>query len=142
MSHLIANDILIPEMAALLREGKKVQFTPSGVSMRPFIEGSRDSVILQTKERYRVGDIVLMQMPSIYVLHRIIRTDGDHVTLQGDGNLRGEEHGEQSDILGYVTRIYSPRGIRKMRTRGRVWHHLLPWRRYLLKIYRHLPRIL
>lgn len=142
MSHLIANDILIPEMAALLREGKKVQFTPSGVSMRPFIEGSKDSVVLQTKSRYQVGDIVLMQLPESYVLHRLIAVNGEQVVLQGDGNLRGEEHGTQADILGYVTRIYSPKGRRKPRTRGRIWHILLPWRRYLLKIYRHLPRII
>ena len=33
----IANDILIPEIERLLKDGKEVRFTPSGVSMRPFI---------------------------------------------------------------------------------------------------------
>ena len=56
----VANDILIPELARLLAEGKEVRFTPSGVSMRPFIEGDRDSVILATLKRApRRGDILL-----------------------------------------------------------------------------------
>ena len=75
----IENDILIPELARLLAEGKEVRFTPSGVSMRPFIEGDKDSVILAplTREPKR-GDIVLAHavMPdksTTYVLHRIVR---------------------------------------------------------------------
>ena len=56
----IANDILIPELARLLKEGKEVRFTPSGVSMRPFIEGDRDSVILAVVSGSpRKGDILL-----------------------------------------------------------------------------------
>lgn len=138
MPHLIANDILIPEMAALLREGHQVRFTPSGVSMRPFIEGGKDSVVLERKPRYRVGDIVLMQLPTTYVLHRLIAVDGDRVTLRGDGNLYGVEQGTQADILGYVTEIRSPKGCRKIISKGRVWHALFPVRGFLLKVYRHL----
>lgn len=142
MPHLVANDILIPEMASLLQEGKRVCFTPSGVSMRPFIEGGRDSVVLETKKRYEVGDIVLMHLPTKYVLHRLIRTEGEQVVLQGDGNVFGEELGMQQDILGYVTEIRSPKGTRKIKSKGRVWHWLLPVRKYLLKIYRHSPRLI
>lgn len=141
MPHLIANDILIPEMAALLQEGHQVRFTPSGVSMRPFIEGGKDSVVLERKPRYRVGDIVLMQLPTTYVLHRLIAVDGDRVTLRGDGNLYGVEQGTQADILGYVTEIRSPKGCRKIICKGRVWHVLFPVRGFLLKVYPpfHLP---
>ena len=51
----IANEILIPELARLLATGKEVRFTPSGVSMRPFIEGDRDSVILAPLKRANRG---------------------------------------------------------------------------------------
>ena len=93
----IENDILIPEIARLLNEGKEVRFTPSGVSMRPFIEGDRDSVILVKLSRTpQVGDIILAQVETLcgkssYVLHRLIRIEGDRYVLQGDGNLAGEE---------------------------------------------------
>lgn len=139
----IANDILIPELARLLAEGKEVRFTPSGVSMRPFIEGDRDSVILTAlKTPPRRGDILLAQTQTLcgkttYVLHRLIRIEGDTYVFQGDGNLAGEERCALGDIIGRVARIETPKGHRKLLTRGRVWFALRPVRKWLLKIYRH-----
>ena len=154
----VANDILIPELARLIGEGKEVRFTPSGVSMRPFIEGDKDSVILAPVQTLRVGDILLAQATNtqspIYVLHRLIRIDQRQALsrndqrpttnnqsplyiLQGDGNLQGEEQCTRANIIGVVTHIETPRGRRKPLTRGRLWHHLFPCRRFLLKIYRH-----
>jgi len=143
MPHLIANAILIPEIAQLVRDGKSVTFTPGGVSMRPFIEGGKDSVLLVRPEHLRVGDIILAEVSDErYVLHRLIALDGDKVTLMGDGNVRGEEHCTQDKVLAKVREIYSPKGHRKPLTRGRLWYYALPIRRYLLKIYRHTPRLL
>lgn len=140
----IENDILIPEIARLLNEGKEVRFTPSGVSMRPFIEGDRDSVILVKLSRTpQVGDIILAQVETLcgkssYVLHRLIRIEGDRYVLQGDGNLAGEEVCALGDIIGVVIRIENPSGGRKMLTKGRIWYYLRPIRKYLLKVYRKL----
>lgn len=139
----IANDILIPELARLLAEGKEVRFTPSGVSMRPFIEGDRDSVILAPLRREpRKGDILLAEVETLcgrrtYVLHRLIRIEGEELVLQGDGNLAGEERCKTADVIGRVIRIENPRGRRKPLTRGKLWFALRPLRHYLLKIYRH-----
>ena len=139
----IANDILIPELARLLAEGKEVRFTPSGVSMRPFIEGDQDSVILKALTRPpRRGDILLAQTQTLcgqttYVLHRLIRIENDTYVLQGDGNLAGEERCALGDIIGRVTCIETPSGRRKPLTRGYLWHLLKPVRNYLLKLYRH-----
>ena len=147
----IANDILIPEIERLLKDGKEVRFTPSGVSMRPFIEGDRDSVILTSLTRSpRIGDILLVRLESnspmsnvqcpmspTFVLHRLVRIEGDTLVLQGDGNLCGEERCGASDIIGIVKRIESPSGRRKPLTRGRLWYHMHRWRWLLLKIYRH-----
>lgn len=139
--HFVSNDILIPHFAQLLKEGKRVEFTPTGVSMRPFIEGGKDVVVLKKHPNVRVGDICLAQIPLqsrdyIYVLHRVIRLDDNNVILKGDGNLRGEECCSQDDILGTVEEIRSPRGIRKFCTRGWIWRHLHP-RWFFLKVYRH-----
>lgn len=139
----IENDILIPELARLLNEGKEVRFTPSGVSMRPFIEGDKDSVILAPMNRApQRGDILLAQVQTLcgrttYVLHRLIRIEGQDLILQGDGNLSGEERCNTADIIGIVTRIENPKGRRKPLTRGRLWYILRPLRKWLLKIYRH-----
>ena len=157
----VENDILIPEIARLLQEGKEVRFTPSGVSMRPYIEGDRDSVILAKMSRApRIGDIILAKAEtpcgrssyvlhrvilakaetpcgrSSYVLHRVIRIEGERIVLQGDGNLAGEEVCAAGDIIGTVIRIEAPSGRRKLLTRGRLWYHLRGFRWLLLKIYR------
>jgi hypothetical protein len=144
----IENDILIPELARLLAEGKEVRFTPSGVSMRPYIEGDRDSVILAPlKCAPQRGDILLAQVQTLcgrqtYVLHRLVRIE--HVPgneteyiLQGDGNLAGEERCRLGDIIGRVKAIEAPSGRCKPLTSGRLWYALRPLRKWLLKIYRH-----
>lgn len=144
----IENDILIPELARLIAEEKEVRFTPSGVSMRPFIEGDKDSVILSPLERLpKKGDILLASVATPdgqhkYVLHRLIRIEGPETDeplyiLMGDGNLIGTETCTRADIIGRVTRIETPSGRSKPLTRARLWRLLLPYRKYLLKIYRH-----
>ncbi len=150
MGHIVANDILIPEMVRLLGEGYEVRFTPNGISMRPWIEGGRDSVVLRRLARpVRVGDIVLAQCAMhnaqctmhngrrIYVLHRVVRVEnaGERIVLMGDGNLVGEETCTPWDILGFVVRIENCRGWRKPLTRGRLWRRLLPCRKQLLWLY-------
>ncbi len=139
----VENDILIPELARLLNEEKEVRFTPSGVSMRPFIEGDKDSVVLAPLGRLpKRGDILLARVTGYagrrtYVLHRLIRIEGELYILQGDGNLMGEEQCRLEDIIGRVVRIETPSGRRKPLTRGCIWHALFPVRKWLLKIYRH-----
>ena len=143
----VENDILIPFQAQLLSEQKEVLFTPAGVSMRPFIEGGKDSVVLKSvTAEPQVGDIILASVATpnggkTYVLHRLIRIQsgekGKVYILQGDGNLVGEEACSREDIIGRVTAIQTPSGSRKCLTRGRIWYHLLPIRKWLLKIYRH-----
>lgn len=154
MTKCVNNDILIPEMAELLHEGKDVRFTPTGVSMRPFIEGGKDVVVLRKLPDVRVGDISLaainrpisnsaaIQSPTAqrsnisYVLHRVISVRNDHVTLLGDGNIGATEQCTTSDILGTVIRIETAGGRRKPLTRGRLWYHLRGGRRIMLKVYR------
>ena len=144
----IENDILIPELARLLAEGKEVRFTPSGVSMRPFIEGDKDSVVLSPLDSSpKKRDLLLAEVTASdgqkkYVLHRLIDIEGAETgeplyILMGDGNLSGTESCTRTGIIGRVTRIESPRGFRKILTRGKLWLRLKPHRPFLLKLYRH-----
>ena len=139
----VENDILIPEMERLLRDGHEVRFTPAGQSMRPFIEGDRDSVILAPLRRKpRRGDVVLARAETLcgkatYVLHRILHIEEETLVLQGDGNLSGEERCKVADVIGIVVRVESPSGRRKWLPRGILWQMLMPVRHWLLKIYRH-----
>ncbi len=134
----LPNEIFIPEIVRLVNEGRQVQFTPTGASMRPFIEGGVDNVTLVKPADLQVGDIVLAEIQQQhYVLHRIYAIEGDALTLMGDGNLIGTEHCTRAQVLAKVVAIHSPKGRNKPLTRAWLWRHLKYARRILLKIYRH-----
>jgi len=137
----LPNDVWLGEVSQMLREGKPYAIYVKGYSMRPFIEHTRDRVFLEKRDSYNVGDAVLAQIaPGHYVLHRIIEKKGGHLTLQGDGNVRGVEHCQEQDVSGVVTQYIRPHRIipaddPKLVRRIRLWRRLRPIRRCLLFIY-------
>jgi hypothetical protein len=132
-----SNDILMPEFERLLKEGHMVEFAPKGVSMRPFIEGGRDKVVLKACNEPQVGMIVLARINQAFVLHRIYKIRGKKIILQGDGNLTGQEVCKAEDIIGRVVRVKGKYGKRKRLTRGRLWRHMpLLLKKLVLKVYR------
>ncbi len=135
---IIPNDILLGEVAALLREGREAVITPTGNSMLPFIRGGVDRVVLRRTDDVTVGDIVLVHTGGRYILHRLIARDGDALTLMGDGNLQGTESCTTADVVGTVTAVIRPSGREQTPGKGRLWRILKPLRRYLLAIYRRL----
>lgn len=139
---IVANNVLIPEIARLVSEGAKVVFIPKGASMLPFIREGKDSVVLKSPEDLCVGDIVLARnTPGAYVLHRIIEIDGDNIVLMGDGNIIGTETCRVSDILAMADKIIKDgkeidcRSNNHLR-KAEIWKRLKPIRRYLLAIYK------
>lgn len=140
----LANEILFPEVAALLEEGHTVTLKAKGTSMMPFIVGGRDSVVLQKADRVAVGDIVLARLDDgRHVLHRVtgLAEGGKVVNLMGDGSIRCRETCRRSDLLGKAVQIVrngrtvdcSAAGERRW---ARLWQALLPVRRYVLWIFR------
>lgn len=135
----VSNAILMPEFERLLNNGHTVEFMPQGTSMRPFIEGGHDSVILGRNTNPKVGDIVLAKTNQQYVLHRIVKINNNDIILQGDGNLQGYEYCTKNDIIGKVIIIKNKNGKRKCLTKGIIWRHLPTcFKKLALKIYRKL----
>ena len=134
----VPNDILLEEVAAVLDEGREAVITPTGNSMLPFIRGGRDRVVLRRQDGMAAGDIVLARIGDRYVLHRVLGVSGTHLTLMGDGNIRGTESCTASDVIGTVVEIIRPDGRRCSPGKGRVWRALKPVRRYILAIYRRM----
>ncbi|RNC64562.1 S24/S26 family peptidase [Proteiniphilum sp. X52] len=140
----LSNEVMLPEVARMLSEGKQVTIRAKGNSMLPFIVGGKDSVVLEGKGLYGVGDIVLAEIrPKLFVLHRILKIDDEQVTLMGDGNISGMEQCRRENICGRViTIIHKGRQIdcdsKKSHRKARLWKSLLPVRRYLLGIYRRI----
>ena len=136
----------IEEALRLVQKGVTVTFPVTGQSMLPFIIGGKESVILHSPGGLvDVGDVVLAWVDgNRYVVHRIIRIDGDRVTLMGDGNVAVTEHCRLNDIKARVTHVVDAKDrthylYNRWRMLGaKVWYWLRPIRRYLLAIYRRL----
>ena len=140
--HELPNDVFLGLVSEKLAEGHTAVIWVKGYSMRPFIEFGRDKVKLATAATYQVGDAVLAEIAKgHYVLHRIIRTEGDKITLQGDGNVRGIEYCTTADIRGVVTEYIRPNRTLSaddacLKRKIRIWRTLFPIRRYLLFLYK------
>lgn len=139
------NAVFLPAVISFFDEGHTVTIRLRGFSMRPFLEDNRDLALLRKPTNPKVYDPVLAEIePKHFVLHRIIKIDGDKVTLRGDGNL-GCEHCRLQDIRAQVVGFYR-KGRKKLdRTDGRkwrvyswIWVRLFPIRRYLLAFYRRI----
>ena len=139
----MTEDQIIDEAVRLVSDGVSVTLPVDGRSMLPFIIGGRESVVLQKSEGAKVGDVVLAWVEGgRWVVHRIIRIDGDRVTLMGDGNLAGTEHCSVGDMKAIATHVVDAKGrmhemdICWRRVAVRLWWYLKPIRRYLLGIYK------
>jgi hypothetical protein len=142
---MITDERILEEAIRLVREGVSVTLPVNGNSMLPFIIGGRESVILKRAGLVDEGDVVLAWVEGCrYVVHRIIRIDGNHITLMGDGNIVGTEHCTVGDIKAIVTHVVDANGKihdinNKWRRRAaKVWFWIRPIRRYILAIYRRL----
>lgn len=141
----ISNDILIPEVARNVAEGHTVTLPLKGFSMRPFLEDGRDKAMLTKVGELHVGDpVIAYTSDHRYVLHRIVKMEGDEITLLGDGNL-GTEHCRRKDVLCAVIGFYRKGRSKLDRTDGLkwrcyswLWMRLRPVRRYLLAAYRRI----
>lgn len=148
-TRMMANEVLLPQVVEMLNEGHTVTLPLRGRSMRPFLEDGRDKALLvAVKEPPRVGDAVLAEISKgHYVLHRIVKIEGERVTLRGDGNL-GTESCRIEDIRALATAFFrkgrnEPDSVKgwKWRIYSWWWMRLLPIRRYLLFAFHpHIPR--
>ena len=119
-----------------LAQGKVVQIAPLGISMLPFIRGGRDKVLVQKEAEVKVGDLVLVPYGDHLILHRVYATDGSHLTLMGDGNLKGTEEVDASEVLATAVQVIRPNGRCIKPSKAWLWRHTLSVRRLLLKLRR------
>ena len=138
--------LMMTEISRLISEGKTVSITAKGYSMNPFIMHMRDQLILGPwkDEDIRKGAVVLVKdIRGCYVVHRIIRREGDKITLMGDGNIGIKETALVKDVIALMHgvtkkgRTYSVQSLR-WRLYSCFWKMLTPVRRYPLALWRRL----
>ena len=142
----IENDKWFPFILEYFNQGTKtITINLKGISMRPFLESDRDKALLAPVGKVKVSDPILAEIdPGHFVLHRIVRLEGENVTLMGDGNLT-YEHCRRQDLRASVVGFYRKGRTHLDRTDGRkwkvyswIWMRLTPIRRYLLAFYRYI----
>ncbi|MBQ0073678.1 MAG: peptidase S41 [Prevotella sp.] len=147
---LLPNEIIIPQVAEMVRKGHTVTLPLRGFSMRPYLEDKRDKALLSSVPLYlNVGDVILAEIsPKRYALHRIVSIDGDIITMYGDGNFT-PEYIERQDVLAIALGFYRKGSTKLSSVEGfwyrmywKTWVMLRPIRRYLLLIWKlyHYPK--
>ena len=142
-----ARQLFFAEVEAMLAEGREVQIRMKGHSMRPLLRSERDQVVLTPcadPARLQPGDVVLFRCCGRHILHRIVRRDGERLTLAGDGNYRITEQCTTRDVAGIAVRVIRASGrvvgcdSPGWRLRSRLWLAIPPWlRRQVLRVLWH-----
>ena len=136
------------EISKLISEGKIVSISAKGYSMNPFITHLKDQITLGpwTDEQIREGAVVLVKdIRGLYLVHRIIKRDGDRLTLMGDGNIGIIETAHVNNVIALMIgvikkgRTYSVKSLR-WRLYSWFWKLLTPVRRYPLALWRKFHR--
>lgn len=146
MKKIIPNEILLPEVARLIAEGHTATITVRGNSMNPFLVDRRDRITLGgfTPDDLQPGvSILARDTTGRIVFHRIIRRNGDLLTLQGDGNLTQTEEASIDNVMGLMTEAvrkgkHYPADGKVWKRYSRWWIKLTPLRRWLLAIFRRI----
>ena len=139
--------LLAEEIHHLVMEGRTVEIKARGSSMRPFIQGGRDSIVLGPAHGIRTGDILLCRIAQKdYVIHRLVRKEEDGLILMGDGNLKGTEHCTADKVVAKAIRIVGRKRTLScdspcFRFLSFLWWRLLPVRRYLLGLLRAVEKV-
>lgn len=145
----LPNSPLIEAVAAVVHSGRSASLIIRGNSMIPFLMDGRDEVILSSfePEALKPGAVVLVRSPrGGFLLHRIIRRNGNRLTLQGDGILHSTEQVLVDNVIAMLTGIvrrgkkYDCNGT-VWRWYSAVWTHARPVRNFLLRAYIYSSRI-
>lgn len=133
---------LLPIAEELIKAGKPVQIKVSGNSMRPFIAGNRDKVVLGAVKKLKKGDVVLYKNSyGEYLLHRICSIKDTKCKTIGDYCLHKDNEIDQADIIA-VAKLLIRKGKKIpcdsliWQLYSKLWLALLPVRSYLLTVHK------
>lgn len=144
----IPNEILLTQVAQYIREGRSVTLTVRGNSMNPFLVDGRDQVTLSPfiEKELQPGAVVLArESGGRLLLHRIIRRQGEVLTMLGDGNIQYTEETCISNVIGIMTKTIRKGkeyacNERTWQWYSALWFKLRPMRKELLSLFRILQR--
>ena len=123
--------------------------TPSGDSMRPMLQGKRDSILVKAAIRpIRRGDVLLYEMADgTHVLHRVIAVTKEGYKMRGDNCYAPEPLLQEDGIIGVLEgfwrkdRYYACDSHKGYRFYVALWLVSFPLRRFCVRVKNKLKRI-
>lgn len=117
---IVSPDLVMEPLLGLLDETPAVPLVISGGSMVPFLIPGRDTVYLsRITAPVSRGDMVLYRRADgSYVLHRVLRAEGDSFMMLGDAQTAPEAGIGRKQLLAIVTAV---RRKGKLLRRGSFW---------------------
>lgn len=145
---IVPNDVFFDEIADRIATGEKVIIRAKGESMRPFIRGGCDKIVLKKleSENLKKGNIVLARISDgRFVVHRIEKVEKDSLVLRGDGNLSTREVCRFQDVVAHATAVVRhgkmiAKGSIRWKWQGWLWPSGVFLRRLLLGLDRRRNR--
>lgn len=127
---------LMPLIREQLMAGKRVKFSPKGISMLPMLRQGIDSVILSPlPDKLKKYDLPLYQRDNgQYVLHRVVKV-GETYTCMGDNQFVSEQGLRHDQMIGLVTAFCRDKKEISVTDRTyqlycRMWHYSRPMRHF------------
>lgn len=133
---------LLPVIEETLQAGGTVKLPITGTSMLPLLVAGRDTVTLSpiTAPLQKFDIPFYRRRDGAFVLHRIVAcNEDDTYTLCGDNQWVFEQGILAEQCIGIVSEItrngktFSAQS-KKYKRYVRIWHRLLPVRKYIVKL--------
>lgn len=133
---------LLPVIEETLATGGTVKLPITGTSMLPLLVAGRDTVTLSpvTGKLQKFDIPFYRRRDGAFVLHRIVACAEDNTyTLCGDNQWVLEKGVSDTQIIGVVSEIMRGGKVfsvesKKYKRYVRIWHRLLPVRKYIVKL--------
>ncbi len=140
-SDITLND-LIPTIREVVDAGNEATFIPNGKSMRPFLKGGRDKIVLvKAQFPLKKYDVPLyVREDGAIVLHRVIKVtntkDGCLYFFRGDNTWETEEGITNENIVAVVSRFCRKGKWYSVKDKGYLfysafWCKTFPLRKFL-----------
>ena len=99
---------LYPLIEEVISSGGEFRMYPRGVSMLPLLTQGEDSVVLVSLGDVCVNDMILYRRDSgQFVLHRLIKIEGDEYIMCGDNQGELEKGIKRENLLAKVKYFYN-----------------------------------
>lgn len=144
-TRILSQDALAQAVTAAVAEGGSFTLNVTGGSMVPALLHEKSQVELVQAGKVAPGQIVLVRrQDGSLVLHRVIRRQGDMLTLNGDAQSWTEQ-AQVSQVLAKVSRVcrkgrWYEAGTATDKLYCNLWGMTRPLRPAMLKAYSKIKR--